>query len=109
MIADDAHAEAWKRYDSDRIIDDRTGEEVPHDDWGYADSERQAFMAGAEWQVSRPFTEEDVEAARREALADAWDEGALWAAVETGAIRDERNDFLAPGDNPYRTQQEGTE
>jgi hypothetical protein len=36
------------------------------------------------------------------AKADAWDEGAKWAAVECGAIADERNEFLVPGDNPYR-------
>ncbi len=34
--------------------------------------------------------------------AAAWDEGAKWAAVECGAIRDERNGWIAPGDNPYR-------
>lgn len=34
--------------------------------------------------------------------AQAWDEGALWAAVECGAIAHERQPWLAPGDNPYR-------
>lgn len=43
-----------------------------------------------------------LEAHDAEIRADAWDEGALWAAVETGAIRDEDAAFLAPGDNPYR-------
>lgn len=38
-----------------------------------------------------------------EIRADAWDEGALWAAVETGAIRDENTEWLTPEDNPYRT------
>ena len=33
--------------------------------------------------------------------AAAWEEGALWAAVECGAIKDERNAWLASGDNPY--------
>lgn len=44
-----------------------------------------------------------------EIRADAWDEGAKWAAVEAGAIRDERNAFLAPGDNPYRAQRKGAD
>jgi hypothetical protein len=38
--------------------------------------------------------------------ADAWDEGALWSAVECGAIRNEQNSFLAPGDNPWRGERE---
>lgn len=38
-------------------------------------------------------------------LAQAWDEGAKWAAIELDAIRDERNMWLAPGDNPYRSTQ----
>jgi hypothetical protein len=37
--------------------------------------------------------------------ADAWDEGALWSAVECGAISNEKNGFLAPGDNPWRGEQ----
>ncbi len=31
----------------------------------------------------------------------AWAEGALWAAVECGVIRDERVGWLVPADNPY--------
>jgi hypothetical protein len=34
--------------------------------------------------------------------AEAWDEGALWAAVECDVIRDESVPWLALGDNPYR-------
>jgi hypothetical protein len=37
--------------------------------------------------------------------ADAFDEGALWSAVECGAISNEQNGFLAPGDNPWRGEQ----
>lgn len=58
-----ARAEAYRRYDSDRNVSEITGEEESVDDWGYADTARQAFIAGAQWQASRPFTEEDVEAA----------------------------------------------
>jgi len=36
--------------------------------------------------------------------AKAWDEGALWAAVECGVIANEHGRFLAPGDNPYRAR-----
>jgi hypothetical protein len=34
--------------------------------------------------------------------AEVWDEGALWAAVECGAVDDEKNQWLAIGENPYR-------
>jgi hypothetical protein len=44
-------------------------------------------------------TADMVPAAR---LAEVWDEGALWAAVECGAIDDEAHPWLAAGDNPYR-------
>ena len=37
-----------------------------------------------------------------EVAARAWDEGATWAAVECGAIARPENQFLTPGDNPYR-------
>ena len=60
----EARAEAYKRYDSDRIIDDNTGEEVSHDDWGYADAERQAFVAGALWMRENGYE-------KRERVADA--------------------------------------
>jgi hypothetical protein len=62
---DEARAEAFKRYDGDRIIDENTGEEVSHDDWGYAETARHAFIAGVEWAASRvssPPTNEEVEA-----------------------------------------------
>lgn len=36
-----------------------------------------------------------------EGMARAWDEGARWAAVECGAIDDERQAWIAPGENPY--------
>lgn len=37
----------------------------------------------------------------RKAREEAWKEGALWAAVECGAIDTEKEVWLAPGDNPY--------
>lgn len=48
---------------------------------------------------SRWLAEHDRQLAER-----AWDEGARWAAVECGAIDDEREEWLAPGDNPYIEQ-----
>jgi len=50
-VGEEARAEAFKRYDGDRIISEVTGEEESHDDWGYAEMERQAFIAGAAWAV----------------------------------------------------------
>lgn len=41
-----------------------------------------------------------------EVAAEAWDEGALWAAVECDAICHERQPWLAPGDNPYRVKED---
>ena len=41
---------------------------------------------------------------RRSVVASAWDEGALWAAVECGAIDNELTPWLMPGDNPHREQ-----
>lgn len=52
---------------------------------------------------------EDITAYReqlREAKAEAWDEGALWAAVECRAIEDENEVWLTSGDNPYREETE---
>jgi len=40
----------------------------------------------------------------RRIQAEAWREGALWAAVECAAIGNERQRWLAPGDNPYEVQ-----
>lgn len=45
----DAHAEAHRLYNGDTILDDNTGEPTSHDDWGYAEFQRQAFVAGAAW------------------------------------------------------------
>jgi len=42
----------------------------------------------------------------RRLAEEVWAEGALWAAVECGAIRDETERWLAPGDNPYTTKGE---
>lgn len=40
--------------------------------------------------------------------ADAWDEGAQWAAVELGAIKRVENQWVAPTDNPYRSEKRDT-
>lgn len=48
------------------------------------------------------FTADALAAELRKAQAEAWDEGARWAAVECGTILHEGQEFLAPGDNPYR-------
>ena len=37
----------------------------------------------------------------RQVAERAWDEGARWAAVECGAVDNERQAWIAPGDNPY--------
>jgi hypothetical protein len=34
--------------------------------------------------------------------AQAWDEGAMYAAVECNAIEDESEPWIATGENPYR-------
>ncbi|MDL5351167.1 hypothetical protein [Microbacterium sp. zg-YB36] len=57
--AEEARAEAFKRYDGDTILDENTGERVSHDDWGYAETARQAFIAGAEW--ARPAAPTDAD------------------------------------------------
>lgn len=31
----------------------------------------------------------------------AWAEGAMWAAVECGVVKDEHAHWLVPADNPY--------
>lgn len=41
----------------------------------------------------------------RDAKAEAWDDGARWAAVECGVI-DEDEPWLTPSDNPYREETE---
>lgn len=40
------------------------------------------------------------------AIAQAWEQGAKWAAVECGAIESEQVGWLVPGDNPYATSSE---
>ncbi|QWY84624.1 hypothetical protein QEH34_gp42 [Microbacterium phage Footloose] len=47
------------------------------------------------WWISR------AQVAINTIAGPVWAEGALWAAVECGAIRDETERWLAPGDNPY--------
>lgn len=42
----------------------------------------------------------------REAKAEAWDEGARWAAVECRALETEGEPWLTPSDNPYREETE---
>lgn len=42
----------------------------------------------------------------RERDAEKWDEGAQWAAVELGAIDNERQAWITPTDNPYRQTEE---
>lgn len=52
---------------------------------------------------------EDLAAEARAAVerdAKKWDEGAKWAAVELGAIDDERQAWITPTDNPYRKTEE---
>lgn len=46
----EARAEAYRRYDGDTTIDETTGEPTSHDDWGYAECQRDAFIAGFEWR-----------------------------------------------------------
>lgn len=41
-----------------------------------------------------------------EVKAEAWREGALWAAVECRAIETEDEPWLAPSDNPYCEEKE---
>ena len=43
-----------------------------------------------------------LDAAIRQAKAEAWGEGAKWAAVECGTIPSEMNVWLVSADNPYR-------
>jgi len=51
--------------------------------------------------VSREESDAEFDRWLQSVKAAAWEEGALWAAVECGAIKDERNAWLASGDNPY--------
>jgi len=42
----------------------------------------------------------------RRVKAEVWAEGALWAAVELGAIREADVPWLVQNDNPYETKEE---
>ena len=67
---EDARAEAFKRYDGDRVVSEVTGEEESFDDWGYAETARQAFVAGVEWTreaLTAPPTDDEREALRKQA------------------------------------------
>lgn len=50
--------------------------------------------------LSDPSTQLN-ESELQSAQAQAWREGALWAAVECGAIRSEDQPWLVTSDNPY--------
>jgi hypothetical protein len=67
------------------------------DSWLFAEmTRREADGFSPDSEVARPPAE--LAAAK----ADAWDEGARWAAVEAGVITSPVG-WLSPGDNPYRT------
>jgi hypothetical protein len=84
----EARAEAFKRYDGDRTIDENTGVEVSHVDWGYAEMERQAFIAGVEWAAERlsvPPSDDDREALTQAALdSERLRQIAEWFSMEQG-------------------------
>lgn len=52
--------------------------------------------------IAAGYSRADVSELVRSIKADAWDSGALWAAVECGVIPTERTRWLCGGDNPYR-------
>lgn len=65
----------------------------------WSDSEEYSALPGVTADLlltSDWLAERDRQVAER-----AWAEGARWAAVECGAVDDERQVWLAPGDNPY--------
>lgn len=64
-IEREARAESEKRYPSNHLVDDPFGEtgEAWSDPYGYSETAQSAFVYGAEWQASRPVTDEEVEAA----------------------------------------------
>lgn len=93
----DAHTEAHRRYNSDTIIDETTGEPTSHDDWGYAECQRRAFVAGAEWAGRSPwstFTRDQINAAALElyGASATYDpariERALKAAFDLSPVKD---------------------
>lgn len=61
-IEQEARAEAYRRFTGDTIVDETTGETVPFDDYGYAETEREGFIAGAVWAASRPASPATSEA-----------------------------------------------
>jgi hypothetical protein len=63
---------------------------------------RDCYSLNAETHAVSPERGERFDRWLASVKADVWDEGALWSAIECGAISNEHNDFLAPGDNPYR-------
>ena len=71
---------------------------------------RNAFIASAGEHLEefdRWLATHDAEVIKA-AKSEAWEEGAKWAAVECGAIDNEANEWLAPGDNPYLDTKEAT-
>lgn len=48
-----------------------------------------------------------ISARDREVAARAWAEGAQWAAVELGEIRQVENQWVTNSDNPYRDTPKG--
>lgn len=72
----------------------------------FAILDQNTVTGGGAWVMARDahavLASVDTDAVLREVRAKAWDEGALWAAVECAAIVDESEPWLAPGDNPYR-------
>ena len=92
-IEQEARAEAYRRFTGDTIVDENTGETVPFDDYGYAETERKGFIAGALWAASR-LTETVTEA-----KAEAWDEAIAAVAAWWQTPEDERGVIV----NPYGT------
>jgi hypothetical protein len=60
----DAQGEAVRRYSS-RLIEDYDGDRYDEDEHGYDATARAAFVAGAEWQASRPITDAQAEVIAR--------------------------------------------
>ena len=65
------------------------------------------MIDGALYDRFGPETANRLPAWLTKMKAEAWEKGALWAAVECGAIRDEREFWLEPGDNPYTDDKMG--
>lgn len=88
----DARAEAFKRYDGDTILDENTGEQVSHDDWGYAETARQAFIAGAEWASAAltPLADAELDAEITDEMVRAAKQAWLEHPVDRGMFATER-------------------